>query len=329
MLPRLVDHRHQDGVVGGMRAAVVRRIMQKRVPALQHRVKLLHRPRHHVRTAQHMDRQALSGHQQLAMSRDDTAGEVLGTVEHALAALAERRGAAHIVTLHDISRLGPADFASTGEVRARLGIDGPIVMYAGNLEKYQGVDLLIEAFAIVHSHRHDVALVIAGGVPEHVRYYQRLTKRLGIDRVVHFLGPWPVERLGELLAEADILAAPRIKGLNTPMKIFPYLHSGRPVVATDLFTHNQILTPDVAALARPTPEGFARSLLALVEDVQSRQLLGAAGRKFVETNHTYAAHQDRVNALYDYLESVPDGSGAVSGRPSATAPSASRFDTER
>ena len=211
----------------------------------------------------------------------------------------------------------------------RVGIDGPIVMYVGNLEKYQGIDLLIEAFAIVHKHRHDVALVIAGGIPEHVRYYQRLTKRLGIDRAVHFLGPWPVERLGELLAEADILAAPRIKGLNTPMKIFPYLHSGRPVVATDLFTHNQILTPDVAALARPTPDGFAKSLLALAEDVQSRQLLGSAGRKFVETNHTYAAHQDRVNALYDHLESVPDGSGAVSDRPSATAPSASRFDTER
>lgn len=45
---------------------------------------------------------------------------------------------------------------------------------------------------------------------------------------MHFFGPKPLKKLDHYLADADILVAPRIKGVNTPMKIFPYMHSGKP-----------------------------------------------------------------------------------------------------
>src|SRR5690606_10233395 len=69
---------------------------------------------------------------------------------HALADLARAHGAAHLVTLHDISQLQNPDRAATGDLRRRLNLrDGePILMYVGNLEAYQGVDLLLEAFAV-------------------------------------------------------------------------------------------------------------------------------------------------------------------------------------
>jgi len=221
---------------------------------------------------------------------------------NALADLARRRGASHIVTLHDISQLAAPGQPGTGDLRKRLQLDGaPILMYVGNLEAYQGVDLLLDAFAFAIGEGATSSLVIAGGTDPQITAYRRKAAELGLANRVHFIGGWPAPKLDELLAEADILVAPRIRGINTPMKVFPYLHSGKPVLVTDLPTHNQILTPDVALLAPPDPVGFGSAILRLSEDQGLRRSLGKAGREFVERNHTFRAHERRVNALYDHL----------------------------
>ena len=61
MHPLIVDDRHQDGVIGGMRIAVIGRIVKERVATLELRMKLFHCPRHHVRPDQDVDGQAVGG----------------------------------------------------------------------------------------------------------------------------------------------------------------------------------------------------------------------------------------------------------------------------
>ena len=104
-----------------------------------------------------------------------------------------------------------------------------------------------------------------------------------------------------IYAEADIIVCPRIRGVNTPMKIFPYLHSGKPVIATDLYTHNQILSKKEAYLAPADPESFAKAIINLAENLELRKKYGENGRKFIEKNHTYKAHSERINSAYDWL----------------------------
>ncbi len=222
---------------------------------------------------------------------------------NALADLARRHGARYIITMHDISQLSDPDRAATGWLKQSLGTSRPILMYVGNLEAYQGVDLLLDAFAIAVRDGAEVDLVIAGGTDEDIAKYRRKVESLGLSGRAHLLGRWPADRLDELLAEADILTAPRIRGINTPMKIFPYMHSGRPVLVTDLLTHNQVLTPDVAELAPAEPQGFAQAIVKLGGDEEYRRRLGAAGKAFVEANHTYAAYRRRVSELYEYVQS--------------------------
>ena len=67
---------------------------------------------------------------------------------------------------------------------------------------------------------------------------------------------------------ADLLVSPRIRGTNTPLKIYSYLRSGKPIVATNLLTHTQVLTPEIAVLVEPTPERFAAAILELIENPQ-------------------------------------------------------------
>ena len=221
---------------------------------------------------------------------------------NALAELARKRGARHITTLHDISQLTAADFVPARSLREELGLGGIVLMYVGNLEAYQGIDLLLESFVHVTPHI-DCDLVVAGGTPESIHKYSEKAHQLGIDRQTHFIGPWPANRLGELLSQADILAAPRIRGINTPMKVFPYMHSGRAVLVTALPTHTQILNNSVCELASADPKSFADAIIRLARGEERREKLGAAGRRFVQTHHTFAAHQQRVDELYRYVES--------------------------
>lgn len=221
---------------------------------------------------------------------------------HALAELCEKNGSRKHVTLHDISQLENPDLPKTGSLTKEIGVEGLILLYCGNLETYQGVDLLVESFPFVTVNNDDLQLVIIGGIPEDIAYYKEKAKELGVAQRIHFLGPRPFSDLDKYLAEADILAAPRTKGVNTPMKIFPYMHSGKPVILTKLYTHTQIVTSNEAYLAVAEPEPFGMGIVELANDPELRAKLGKSGREFVEKDHVYSAHKRRVDELYDWLK---------------------------
>lgn len=243
---------------------------------------------------------------------------------HALGDLAKARGAKHYEVLHDISQIDPdAMNAGDRDLRAELGLSGPVFMYVGNFEPYQGVELLLQGFAESMKRGTEASLVIAGGSDEHLAEYRLEAANLGLDGHAHFIGRWPVDKLGELLGQADVLVAPRTRGINTPQKIFPYMHSGKAVLLTDLPTHTQIVDDTVCMLGQPTPAGFANAIDRLASDAELRARLGAAGRAFVERDHVYEAHRRRVDRLYDFVESRLPGrqNPAAAGPGDAGSPS--------
>jgi glycosyltransferase involved in cell wall biosynthesis len=187
-------------------------------------------------------------------------------------------------------------------MKKELGIDGLMLMYVGNLEPYQGIDLLLESFALVLKATEKADLVIIGGHVSDIRQYEKKAHHLGIQRRVHFCGPRPLEHLGEYLAEADILVSPRISGNNTPMKLYSYLDSGTAIVATALPTHTQLLDGQVAMLAEPSPKAFSEAMLRLIEDENLRQKLGHAGEKLVEEHYSYRVFREKLTGLFDWLE---------------------------
>jgi len=221
---------------------------------------------------------------------------------NALADLCDRNGSQKTVVIHDISQLKNPDLPNSGRLKKELGINNLILLYIGNLEVYQGIDLLLESFKLACATTDKVDLVIIGGTQEDIKHYGEKARRLGIETKTHFIGPRPFEELDEYLAEADILVAPRIKGINTPMKVFPYLHSGKPVLLTDLYTHSQVIPKDVACLAPADPVNFSKEIVKLSEDEQLRARLGQKGKSFVEKEHTYVAHQRRLHGAYDWIE---------------------------
>jgi len=242
----------------------------------------------------------------------------------ALADVARGYGAQKVFLLHDISLLQPATEPDRVAVRALIppAPDAVTFMYVGNLESYQGIDLLLDGFAKASAppssiHRDadgaapsknaepSMRLIVVGGRADDVRRYQARAATLGLDRTVSFLGPQPVGLLAALFETADVLVSPRVKGNNTPMKLYSYLASGRAVLATDLPTHTQALDPETACLAAPEPIAFAAALRRLAGDPGLRATLGARAAVVARERHSREAFAREAAALYAWVERVP------------------------
>ena len=94
-----------------------------------------------------------------------------------------------------------------------------------------------------------------------------------------FTGQQPAREIPGFVQACDVLVSPRIRGTNTPLKIYSYLRSGKPIVATDLLTHTQVLTPEIALLVAPEPEPFAAAMLALHRQPRARERCRRAGAR--------------------------------------------------
>ena len=253
----------------------------------------------------------------------------------ALGDLAVNHGAGKVCVLHDVPLLENSQGPECENIdTSEIPNDRFIVMYVGNLEVYQGIDLLLDSFSQVTAKVEHVELVIVGGAEPDIQKYQHKSRALGIEERVSFLGPKPISGLALFLARADVLVSPRGKGNNTPMKLYSYLQSGKPIVATNLPTHTQVLDEQVAILAEPLPDSFAQGLLRLIEDDDLAEKIGQAGKQLVEEKFSYNAFREKVNNLYNWLSTEVKGHArgtalpysSPSSSPTKQTNSASRFE---
>jgi glycosyltransferase involved in cell wall biosynthesis len=176
--------------------------------------------------------------------------------------------------------------------RRSLAPDGvPIILYAGNFGPYQGVSLLVEAAA--HVHEKAVFVLLGGGAAEQAELKARASV-LGIGDKIVFLDRVAPSEVPLFVDLADVLVSPRLTGTNTPLKIYSFLKSGKPLVATKLYTHTQVLDDRISILADPTPEAMAEGLSFALTNPEARRR-AAAARDLADREFTYQAYKDKVD----------------------------------
>jgi glycosyltransferase involved in cell wall biosynthesis len=190
---------------------------------------------------------------------------------------------------------GPAH-RSGQAVREELGLSlsTPTVLYTGTFEAYQGLDLLLAAAARVHDTHPDVRVVLVGGNANQVARLREKAKSVGLEECVLLVGERPAEEIPAYLEAADVLVSPRSTGTNTPLKIYQYLRAARPIVATRLLTHTQVLNDEVAILTEPTPEAFGEGIVRALTDRALGRRLADQARTLAETRYSYGAYLDRT-----------------------------------
>lgn len=196
-----------------------------------------------------------------------------------------------------------ADEDGARRLREKFGLgNAPAVVYTGNFASYQGVDLLVEAAGRVAAKRPDIRFVFAGGRPEDIAAMRARAHAAGAAEVCVFAGTRPAAEIPAFLTLASVLASPRTRGTNPPMKIYPYMQSGRPLVATRVPTHLQVLDDRCAILAAPESGEFAAGLLRAFDDSAGSVALAAAAAQRIEDHYSLPRFKEKVQTAFRRLE---------------------------
>jgi glycosyltransferase involved in cell wall biosynthesis len=242
-------------------------------------------------------------------------------IRHAAAVLVVCRALEDRVRAYEpsalVGRVEDAAFVSSAVAEERLSDHvpegAPVVLYVGNLMPYQGVELLVEAFRHALGEVPDSHLVIIGGSDPRREVLRSAIRKSGLAGRVHLIGPRPLDHLPWYLGQATVLASPRTAGTNTPMKLYSYLASGVPVLATRLSTHTQVVDDRTAVLRAPEPRAMGEGLVALLTDPELRDRIGSAARALAEEEYTHAAFERKLGHFYDQVEPILNGRGGGAG----------------
>jgi glycosyltransferase involved in cell wall biosynthesis len=195
----------------------------------------------------------------------------------------------------------PVDVQS---LRDELGLDdaGPVVLYSGSFEPYQGLPDLIAAIPTVRARMPEVKFVLVGADRANGLMHESNVAELLRSGVLRIVERQPREAMAAYLALADVLVSPRAYGGNLPLKVFDYLAAGRPIVATDIPTHRTVLSEERAVLVAPRTDAIAQGILAVLGDTERAQRLGLAARRYAQMHFGWNRFVGSVEALYAETE---------------------------
>jgi glycosyltransferase involved in cell wall biosynthesis len=178
----------------------------------------------------------------------------------------------------------------------KLGLrDGLTIGYVGGFAPWHGLEILIEAVAQIPKSRNTLNLLLIGDGPT-MDIVRALAERFR-DRF-RILTPGRIEHfnLPSYLSIMDIMVMPNSNNYGSPMKIFEYMASGKPVVAPDYQPLRDVIKDETDGLLfRPNnPQPLARVLEKLIQNPELRQRLGNNARQRVLQEHNWKNRTIRI-----------------------------------
>lgn len=180
----------------------------------------------------------------------------------------------------------PPPLDATGFEPAPVGGASPVVLYAGNLDRYQNLPLLEAAMARVRAARPDTKLIVATA--------SRETPFIA-DAVVE---PTPdLAALQRALRRDAIFVCPRTSWSGYPIKLLNAMAAGLPIVCCDGSAH-PVVSGETGLVVPDDAEAFADAILQLLDDPAMRAAMGAAGRARLLEKHAPADIGNRLSEVY-------------------------------
>ena len=185
-------------------------------------------------------------------------------------------------------------------VPRELGFDAGsfVVAFCGLFYRWHGVATLAEAFVRLRDSYPEAKLVLIGQGEEEGRV-RSILDAAGVEADCLLPGIVLREEVPEYLAAADVVVSPHSDLRNfigSPIKIFEYMASGKPIVASQLAQLGEILTDGETALLVPPgdPIALAAALERLMGDPELGRRLGAAAQQDALARHSWSARLEAI-----------------------------------
>ncbi len=203
----------------------------------------------------------------------------------------------------DVERFAPATAAVRAAARAALGLDAATValLFVGRLVLRKGVDVLLAALARATGRDRCRLLLVGDGDQRLALTAQAVA--LGLTDRVQFLGER--REVDDCYAAADMFVFPsRLEGL--PNALLEAMACGLPAIATTIGGCLDVVAKGTGRLVPPDDiEALAVALDQLIQDPAAREALGAAGRRHIEQQFSFAVTTERLQAIYRELVAPP------------------------
>ncbi len=180
--------------------------------------------------------------------------------------------------------------------------DKKIIGFIGSFYRYEGLDLLIEAFSKIAARQKDVILLLVGG-GEMKKELKDIAGKKGIKDRVLMPGRIPHEKIAGIYSCIDILAYPRysmrLTELVTPLKPLEAMAIGKALVASDVGGHKELIQDGKTGLLFKAgdADSLADCIQKILDDQSLKNTLQITGKKWVNENHTWA----KTTSVYDEL----------------------------
>jgi PEP-CTERM/exosortase A-associated glycosyltransferase len=235
------------------------------------------------------------------------AAHVTTICEGLRAEIISRRVAADRVTVIP-NAVDTREFAFGGkldaQLRNRLGLDDAnVVGFAGSFYAYEGLDLLIDAVAMLAPNRPRLRALLVGGGPQEDALRARAASH-GIAERVLFTGRIPHGEIERYYGLIDVLAYPRrrmrLTDLVTPLKPLEAMAQGRMFVASDVGGHRELVQHGVNGFLCKSDDAaaLARAVADVLDNPQAWPRIAAQARQFVENERTWTRSVRRYRDVY-------------------------------
>jgi glycosyltransferase involved in cell wall biosynthesis len=196
----------------------------------------------------------------------------------------------------------PVQPETMDELRNQLFLESRLpIVYTGTYERYQGLDMALECVDIVRKKYPNVLFIFVGAKVYQAQEWTEKAARMGLAGHTRFLNVVSPEDSMVYFACATALISPRLDGTSTPLKIYSYLHAEKPIVATSITSHTQVLTNETALLVEPNHKSFAEGILKVLDDPALAERLGKNAHQLAQDKFGRQDYITKVSQIYKTL----------------------------
>jgi len=185
------------------------------------------------------------------------------------------------------------------QLKNKLNLDGRLpIIYTGTYENYQGLHMALESVQTVARQYPSVIFIFVGANNRQGQDWTETSHELNVQDHVRFLDVVSPAESMVFLACASVLISPRLDGTATPLKIYSYLHARKPIVATNITAHTQVLNSETAILVEPNKDGFAQGILRVLSDPDLAEFLAKNAHELAQQRFSHQDYISKVDQIY-------------------------------
>jgi len=204
-----------------------------------------------------------------------------------------------------------SDEISPGEDRLnirekyRISKAKKIIIYVGVLNKYQGIDLLLETISILKERKETQKIhFLIVGFPE--KSYIKMSKKLQILNMITLTGKVAYDKISDYLRAADIAITPKISTTEANLKVFSYMAAGIPTICFDNSVNREILSEIGVYAKLGEKESLAEVIVNLVNKPEKIEELGKKSREIAIREYSWKSVAKKLVEVYKKAGAIPN-----------------------